>query len=112
MVYNKLSHGERLMKISDIQTDAKMQQDGEPTKVDKAQISTEVKNPLSDEEKVEISAESKQMKKIRDVLDVTPDVRTKRVDALKKLVESGEYDVESNALADKMIKDFLWEMNQ
>ncbi len=89
-----------------------IQQNGKTPEVDKAQTSPGVKNQPSGEDKVDLSAESKEMKKIHDVLAVTPDVRTERVEALKKSVESGQYDVKSDALATKMIKDFLSEMNQ
>lgn len=93
------------MKITDIPPEIRcIQQNGKTTTLDKSQNSPAGKNPFS--------AESKEMKKIHDVLAVTPDVRAERVDALKKLIESGQYDVKSDALASKMIKDFLTETNQ
>jgi len=104
------------MKISDIPQDGNMiqyiQQNTQATPPDKAQVSPGIKNGLSSEDRVDLSAESREIKKIHDVLATTPEVRTERVEALKKLVESGQYEVNSGTLAEKMIKDFLSEMNQ
>ena len=52
------------------------------------------------------------MNKIHEVLNATPDVRTEKVEALKKQVESGQYEVNSNSLAEKMLKEFLFDMNR
>ena len=104
------------MKISDISQDGNtiqyVQQNGKTTALGKNQISPLDENQFSAEDKVDLSAESKDMNKIHDVLAATPDVRTERVDALKKSIESGQYDVKSDALATKMIKEFLTETNQ
>ena len=100
------------MKIPDIHQDGNMiqyiQQNGKHPALEKNQPPQTV----NAEVKVDLSAESKEMKKIHDVLAATPEVRTERVEALKKLVESGQYDVKSEAIADKMVNEFLWDMNQ
>ena len=104
------------MKIPDIHQDGNVihyvQQNGKTAPVEKGQVQPEGKNSLSGEDRVDLSAESKDIKKIHDVLATTPDVRTEKVEALKKLVESGQYEVKSDAVADKMLKEFLWEMNR
>ena len=104
------------MKISDISQDGNViqyvQQNGKTTALGKNQISPAEQNQSPAEDKVDLSAESKEMNKIHDVLAATPDVRTEQVDALKKSIESGQYDVKSDALATKMIKEFLTETNQ
>ncbi len=63
------------------------------------------------EDKVDLSPESKEMKRMHDILAATPDIRSERVDALKNLVESGQYEIKSDEVASKMIKDFIAEMN-
>ncbi len=55
-------------------------------------------------------ASGQDMEKIFAVLKKTPDVREDRVAALKKLIEAGKYHVSSDDLAEKMIKESLWEL--
>lgn len=101
------------MKITDIPPDIQyIQQNGKTPALDKSQNSPAEKNQFSAEDKVDLSAESKEMKKIHDVLATTPDVRAEKVAELKKLVESGQYEVKSDAVADKMVKESIWEMNR
>lgn len=101
------------MKITDINPDTQyIQQNGKTTALDKNQDSPAEKNEFSAEDKVDLSAESKEMKKIHDILATTPDVRTEKMSELKKLVESGQYEVKSETVVDKMIKDSIWEMNR
>ncbi len=104
------------MKISNIHQGGKaihyVQQNGKTVPVEKGQVKPEGMNTFPSEDGLDHSAESKDIEKMHDVLAATPDVRTEKVEALKKLVESGQYRVKSDALADKMLKDFLWEKNR
>jgi len=56
--------------------------------------------------------QSREMNKIHEVLATTPDVRAEKVAALKQQVESGQYQVNSDAVADKMLKEFLFDLNR
>ncbi len=104
------------MKISDIHQDIKVthyvQQNGKTVPAEKDRVKPGGKNIYAGEDDLHLSTESKDIEKARDVLAATPDVRTEKVEALKKLVESGQYKVKSEAVADKMLKDFLWEKNR
>ncbi|OGQ98633.1 MAG: flagellar biosynthesis anti-sigma factor FlgM [Deltaproteobacteria bacterium RIFOXYD12_FULL_55_16] len=60
-------------------------------------------------DRVVLSAGSLEAQKIRDILAQTPDVRTDRVQALKKEIARGEYQVDSFRLADKMLASLLSE---
>ena len=64
------------------------------------------------EDKSFLSARGQDMEKIFSVLKNTPDVRADRVALLKKLIEDGRYHVSIDDLAEKMIKDSLWELNR
>jgi len=77
---------------------------------EKQSAAQEVKNKEVSEDKVELSAESREIKKINDALEMTPDVRAERVAELKKLVQEGRYQVDSEALADKMIKESILDL--
>lgn len=103
------------MKIPEIPPDTAMvsyvQQSGKTATVQKPQVPLGGGNQVPTEDKVDLSPESKEMKRIHDILAATPDIRSDRVDFLKKLVESGQYEIKSDEVASKMIKDFLAEMN-
>ncbi len=66
---------------------------GEPGKTDSVQISTE----------------SRKAARLREVLDSHPDIREEKVTALKKEVDEGTYKVDSNKVADKVIREALVE---
>jgi negative regulator of flagellin synthesis FlgM len=104
------------MKISDIHQDGNLiqyiQQNGKIAPADRNPGASPAQNQVPTEDKVDLSAQSKEMNKIHDVLNATPDVRTEKVEALKKQVESGQYEVNSNSVAEKMLKEFLFDLNR
>ena len=61
-------------------------------------------------DKVELSIQSKEMQKIYDLLQMTPDVRAEKVEALRKRIEEGKYQVDPDRVADKMIKESLMDL--
>ncbi len=63
-------------------------------------------------DKVEISPQSRDLKKIQNVLAMTPDVRTEKVAALKKAIDEGTYQIKAEDIADKMLKEIIVEMNR
>ncbi len=67
----------------------------------------EMKKQESLVDKVELSDRSREMQKINDVLETTPDVRAERVAELKKAVQEGRYQVDSEAVADKMVNESI-----
>jgi negative regulator of flagellin synthesis FlgM len=92
------------MKITDLnQGSNTIQYVNQANPPDKQTASQEIKKQESLVDKVELSAQSKEIKKINDVLEMTPDVRADRIEELKKLVQEGRYQVDSEAVAGKMI---------
>lgn len=53
----------------------------------------------------EISDKAKEFAKARSVAMSAPDVREERIAELKKRIASGEYSIDSDKVADKMISD-------
>jgi flagellar biosynthesis anti-sigma factor FlgM len=104
------------MKISSINQDKQaiqyIQQGQKISQVDKNSSAQDGQKIFGGPDKVDLSAESKEMKKIYDVLASTPEVRAERVAELKKLVDADQYQVKSEDLADKMVKDFILELNK
>jgi len=92
------------MKINDLsQGSNQIQYVNQANPQDKSPAAQDIKNPETLVDKVELSAESKEIKKINDVLEMTPDVRADRVAELKKRVQEDRYQVDSEAVAGKMI---------
>jgi len=104
------------MKIPDIHQDANLiqylQQNGKVGPAERNSAAPAAQNQVPTEDKVDLSSQSKEMKKIADALAATPDVRAEKVEALKKQVESGQYQVNSDAVAEKMLKEFLFDFNR
>jgi len=63
-------------------------------------------------DKKALLAQSGEMKKIDNIIRSTPELRTERINKIKKLIEENRYQVDSNAIAKKMIKDFLLELEK
>jgi len=92
------------MKVNDLsQGSNQIQYVNQANPQDKSPAAQDIKNQETLVDKVELSAESKEIKKINDVLEMTPDVRADRVAELKKQVQEDRYQVDSEAVAGKMI---------
>ena len=57
---------------------------------------------------VNISDTAKEIQEVRKQLDAIPDVRTEKVEQLKNQVENGTYEVKSEEIADKMLREALF----
>ena len=58
---------------------------------------------------VELSSASREAVQIRSILEQIPAVRAELVQGLKEKIESGEYQVDSRKVAEKLILNFLSE---
>ena len=76
----------------------------------KSSSSQETKDSSSSGDRVDLSDQSKEMQKIYDVLQATPDVREEKVAQYKKLIEDNNYQVSSDDVADRMLKDSILEL--
>jgi len=66
------------------------------------QVKTAANSVESD--KVQISKRSKEIQRVREAVEASPDVRSEKVKELKTAVESGSYNVKGEAIAEEMIK--------
>jgi negative regulator of flagellin synthesis FlgM len=104
------------MKIQDINQQAQiLQYVNQQAKVntnDRAAVNpeTKVQPPVGD--RVDLSPSAMMIKKIEEVALSAPDTRADKVAALKQKVESGTYQVNSDELAGKMLKEFIVELNR
>ena len=56
---------------------------------------------------VELSSRAKDVSKARAEVDRAPDIRTERVESLKEKVNSGEYKVDPDKVAQKIVDEYL-----
>jgi len=104
------------MKISEIKSQMESTQyieqaekSKQPEKNQKPQVQ-EVQSGQTD--RVDLSDQSKEMKKIYTVQQMAPDIRTDKVNEVKKAVEENRYQVDSNTVAEKMIRESIFELNR
>jgi len=103
------------MKVSDLKNDQTVQyinQGNKSAPVEKAQNLQEGGKTGIAGDKVEISSQSRDLKKIHDILAQTPDIRSEKVAALKKAVEEGHYQVNAENIAAKIIQEMLVESSK
>jgi len=104
------------MKISQVKPEAETSQYIERAQkakqTDKNQTaqSREVQSQQTD--RVDLSEHSKEMKKIYTAQQMAPDIRTDRINAVKQLVDQNRYQVDSNAVAGKMIQESIVELKR
>ncbi len=98
------------MKVVDISQKNLLQnvtQAHSPPLAEKPQKPGEVEGKTSSGDRVEFSARSKEMQKIYEILQASPDVRSEKVADLKRRIEEGRYRVDSEGVAEKIIRESL-----
>jgi len=102
------------MKIQDIAQKAQiLQYVNQQTKLnttDQSMVNPETKVQTQVGDRVDLSPSSRMIKRIEEVALSAPDIRADKVAALRKQVESGKYQVNSDDLAGKMLKEFIVEL--
>jgi flagellar biosynthesis anti-sigma factor FlgM len=79
---------------------------------DQSTVNPEPKVQTQVGDRVDLSPTFRMIKKIEEVALSAPDTRADKVAALKKRVESGTYQVNSDEVAGKMLKEFLIELGR
>lgn len=57
--------------------------------------------------RVEVSPQAQQAKKIKELALAAPDVDAEKVARFRNLIDSGQYKVDANAVADRMVDDHM-----
>jgi len=58
-------------------------------------------------DRVDLSSSSQDIQRVKEVLAQTPEVRLEKIRALKGQIERGEYQVDAQAVADRMLQSLL-----
>jgi len=90
--------------ISQIRTDNKV----EVKKTRKLEGGGESASP-SAADTVDLSSSSRDVQKMKEILEQTPPMRMEMIEALKKQIDEGTYQVDARDIADKMLDDLLAE---
>ena len=56
-------------------------------------------------DKITVSGKAKEINELRNLISNMPDIRSDRVDAIKKAIDSGEYNVDAREVAGKMLDE-------
>jgi negative regulator of flagellin synthesis FlgM len=104
------------MKIQDVSNDGQgirqIAQGMKPPQSETNPPASSVSSPDEGSDKVELSPQSRDMKKIHEILASTPEVRTEKVAALKNAISQGTYNVKTGDVADKMVQEMALELNR
>ena len=65
------------------------------------------KQGASPTESVKLSHTAKEIQKIREIVEATPEIRTDKVGQLKREIETGTYSVDADKVAEKMLRESL-----
>lgn len=103
------------MKVKDCQQtiDAALQSKQANAKQEKAakrEATSEETSTSSVSARVNLSEESKVAQKAAETIRNTPDVRQEKIQALKEKIEAGQYQVDSDKVADKLLRNLLSEL--
>jgi negative regulator of flagellin synthesis FlgM len=79
---------------------------------DQSTVNPEPKIQTQVGDRVDLSPSFRMIKKIEQVALSAPDIRADKVAALKKKVESGTYQVNSDEVAGKMLQEALTELSR
>ncbi len=93
------------MKLTSIQPQIKT--DKVEVKKPAGKAAAESPTPVAPADRVELSAGSAEVQKMREILDQTPEIREDRIRELKNRIERGEYRVDAYAVADKLLRTLL-----
>jgi len=71
------------------------------------EASKEVPKGILSEDKVALSPEAKEIQEVKKILDSLPDVREDKVAEIREQIENGTYEVDSEKVAFRMIKESI-----
>lgn len=96
-----------ISKVSDASAQAIQQyQKGEPVRNEtEKSVGAAASAPTT--EKVDLSAKAKEIRQIKKILEEIPDVREEKVQALKRQIANGSYQVDAGKIADKLVGEAL-----
>jgi negative regulator of flagellin synthesis FlgM len=56
-------------------------------------------------DKISLSGQAKEINDLKKLISDLPDIRQDRIDALKKAIETGNYNIDANSIAEKILEE-------
>lgn len=56
-------------------------------------------------DKISVSGKAKEINELKRLINELPEIRTDRIEALKKAIESGNYNIDSQKIAEKLLEE-------
>ncbi len=98
------------MKISDVNQGTNSRYVQQVNASDRNQSPEEIRTKQSSTDKVEISTESKEIKKAYDRIETAPDLRAERITEIKRQIAEDKYVIDADAVAEKMLKTSIFDL--
>ncbi|MBI4793363.1 MAG: flagellar biosynthesis anti-sigma factor FlgM [Deltaproteobacteria bacterium] len=96
------------MKLTDAISQIRTDNQVEVKKARKADAGAASAGP-SAADKVDLSSTSRDVQKMKEILEQTPPMRMEMIESLKKQIDEGTYRIDARDIADKMMADLLGE---
>lgn len=96
----KIDSGRSLLNL---EAYVKNAQEGEAVK----QSQRNVQERASETEQVKLSRTAREIQKIREIVEATPEIRADKVGHFKREIEAGSYSVNGDRVAAKMLRESL-----
>jgi negative regulator of flagellin synthesis FlgM len=99
---------ELIMKVTDTISQIRADNQVEMKKTRRADAGSASAGP-SAADKVDLSSTSRDVQKMKEILEQTPPMRMEMIESLKRQIDEGTYQVDARDIADKMLADLLSE---
>jgi len=99
---------ELIMKLTDAISQIRTDNQVEVKKARRADAGAASAGP-SAADKVDLSSTSRDVQKMKEILEQTPPMRMEMIESLKKQIDEGTYRIDARDIADKMMADLLGE---
>lgn len=90
------------MKIDGINPYRKVQ---EVTEIKKVNKKNDVQKTYTEKDEISLSEQAKGISELKAAIDELPDIRTDKVDSIKKAIDTGNYNVDSKKIAEKILEE-------
>ncbi len=68
-------------------------------------MSVKIPNRINQSDQVHLSGKAKELEELKQIIQQMPEIRTDKVEALKKAIQEGSYQVDSLKIAGKMLEE-------
>ncbi len=75
------------------------------SKKEQAGKSSDTKSSGGDRDKISLSGKAQEINELKALINDLPDIRTEKVEQLKKAIDTGSYNIDSYKVAEKMLEE-------